>query len=336
MTLKKLMLVVLTAIAAIGVAMAQGVNGPYTPPANPFPNSNGTSPLSQPGTANTATNGVTVPTVYGAQSSDVLGAHLVYGRGCVACHAPHSGAAGNGGNNANDPNTALWGQNLTPLYGQTLVFASDGKTSGSSYRTVTLPSQPAAGGSLGSAGAGATVVLLCLSCHDGNVSKSAMMTGWTVESIPIAGGKAPTFLGNDGSGAGNYQNDHPVGPNANVSCGGGYNWDCTGGGNSATPITMNGVASGAFVNNYGYTVSLTTFAGSTSVNSVTCTSCHDQHSMTAYIGTINQNLGVYPTMFFIKGYYNPTYGSNSVAQFCRQCHGGESNEMHGLLNVPTL
>ena len=29
-------------------------------------------------------------------SSDVLGAHLVYGRGCVACHSPHSGAHGNG------------------------------------------------------------------------------------------------------------------------------------------------------------------------------------------------------------------------------------------------
>ena len=29
-------------------------------------------------------------------STDVLGAHLNYGRGCAACHAPHSGAYGNG------------------------------------------------------------------------------------------------------------------------------------------------------------------------------------------------------------------------------------------------
>ena len=29
-------------------------------------------------------------------STDVLGAHLNYGRGCTACHSPHSGASGNG------------------------------------------------------------------------------------------------------------------------------------------------------------------------------------------------------------------------------------------------
>ena len=29
-------------------------------------------------------------------TTDVLGAHLNYGRGCAACHAPHSGALGNG------------------------------------------------------------------------------------------------------------------------------------------------------------------------------------------------------------------------------------------------
>ena len=43
-------------------------------------------------------------------------------------------------------------------------------------------------------------------------------------------------------------------------------------------------------------------------------------------------------MFFVNGPYNPnttTSGSNQDAQFCRQCHGGESNEMHGG-NVPTI
>ena len=72
-----------------------------------------------------------------AQASDVLGAHLVYGRGCVACHAPHSGAAGNGGSNANSPysgNNALWGQDLSPLYGATLQF---GDSRGN--WTITLP-----------------------------------------------------------------------------------------------------------------------------------------------------------------------------------------------------
>ena len=34
----------------------------------------------------------------GGPTTDVLGAHLNYGRGCAACHAPHSGAYGNGAN----------------------------------------------------------------------------------------------------------------------------------------------------------------------------------------------------------------------------------------------
>jgi hypothetical protein len=34
-------------------------------------------------------------------------------------------------------------------------------------------------------------------------------------------------------------------------------------------------------------------------------------------------------MFFLRGPYNPTNtASNTAAQFCRQCHGGESNEMN--------
>jgi hypothetical protein len=43
-------------------------------------------------------------------------------------------------------------------------------------------------------------------------------------------------------------------------------------------------------------------------------------------------VGNYATMFFVIGPYNPastTAGSNQTAQFCRQCHGGESNEMNG-------
>ena len=37
--------------------------------------------------------------------SDVLGAHLNYGRGCAACHAPHSGAYGNGAAKTADANS---------------------------------------------------------------------------------------------------------------------------------------------------------------------------------------------------------------------------------------
>jgi hypothetical protein len=42
--------------------------------------------------------------------------------------------------------------------------------------------------------------------------------------------------------------------------------------------------------------------------------------------------GIKPTHFFVRGWYDPgnSTTSNSAAQFCRTCHGGESNEAHGL------
>ena len=49
---------------------------------------------------------------------------------------------------------------------------------------------------------------------------------------------------------------------------------------------MNGPASSQFVKDYGFTVSLVKFPGNANMNGVTCTSCHDQHSMNAYNGTI--------------------------------------------------
>ena len=262
--------------------------------------------------------------------ADVLGAHNGYGRGCVMCHAPHSGAQGNGKATTDPQNGmyALWGQDLTPLYGKTFDFSGDGKAT----YAVTLPPS----GGITSAHDANTVILFCLSCHDGVLTSVGMMQGQTVETLPIVGGTAPTLLAKAApSGGSAYQNDHPVGQSAIVSCGGQYSWDCSGGGNTTTPITMNGTASSAFlINNPGSFWNgrnpLATFG--TTVNAVTCTTCHDQHSMTMYA---NKN-GSFSTMFFIRGQYTPNANGNSVAQFCRNCHGGESNEMHGLMNVPTI
>src|ERR1700751_3696717 len=58
-----------------------------------------------------------------APTTDVLGAHLNYGRGCAACHAPHSGVYGNGNVGKADPtsgNIALWGEDVSSLYGKTI------------------------------------------------------------------------------------------------------------------------------------------------------------------------------------------------------------------------
>ncbi len=71
------------------------------------------------------------------------------------------------------------------------------------------------------------------------------------------------------------------------------------------------------------------------MTAVTCTTCHDQHSayvFTTGTGATAQN---FATSFFVRGNYQPQSGGNNAAQFCRNCHGGESNEMHGVDAVPT-
>lgn len=258
--------------------------------------------------------------------TDVLGAHLLYGRGCIGCHAPHSGSAGNGLNPQTDPtsgNAALWGQDLTPLYNQTIALGDNGTYS------VTFP----ANGSSLTAHDPISGVMFCLSCHDGNLAKVGWMKGRTVENLPIVGGTAPTLLGNDGSTAGNYHNDHPVGPQATIGCGGPYDWDCTIDGTGH--IQMTGPNSSIFKTvNYGFTVSPAVINGKPAV---TCTTCHDQHSMNVWKGTATNFSvpGYYQTSFFVRGPYQPQTGGNNAAQFCRNCHGGEANEMHNSPNVPT-
>jgi hypothetical protein len=274
-------------------------------------------------------------------TTDVLGAHLNYGRGCAACHAPHSGASGNGINKSGDPNTgniALWGEDLGNLYGKVLQFAGTSSTSTTtsgvttytfSGTTETLPA------GIGAGTPDVTGVLMCLSCHDGNYAVGAMMKNKVYETLPATYGTSnniPTLLGNDGSTVGNYYNDHPVGLNAVMGCGGTYDWDCT---ISATgKVQMTGPASSQFVTNYGFFVSPGVY---NSQPIVLCTTCHNQHIMNVVnvkSGATNTGLapGTYATMFFLRGPYNPAdanQGTNQTAQFCRQCHGGESNEMNG-------
>jgi len=275
-------------------------------------------------------------------TQDVLGAHNVYGRGCVACHAPHSGAAGNGGAaTANSGNFALWGQDMSPLYGQTLTFGGGGYS-------VTLPNY-ATSGYPSTATDGYFGIISCLSCHDGNLAKTAMLKGTTVETVTIAGltFNPPTRLGNDGTTLGNYLNDHPVGPQATFSCGTGY-WDCTI--NSNGSITFGGPNGTQFIADYydvtsggGPVANLVLVPGSTTSGTtitsnswVTCTTCHDQHNMLYFNTAATGPAVIKPTRFFVRGWYNPgnTNTSNNAAQFCRSCHGGQSNEASGQI-VPT-
>jgi hypothetical protein len=255
-------------------------------------------------------------------STDVLGAHLNYGRGCTACHAPHSGARGNG-QTTSDPttgNVALWGEDVGNLFGKTIT---SGSTDGVTGFVEVLPSSftattPDVGG-----------LLVCLSCHDGNYAQGAMMKNQVYETLPAtyASQNVPTLLGNDGSTTGNYLNDHPVGLTAVIGCGGTYDWDCTISGTGA--IQMTGPNSSKFVTNYGFFVSPKAY---NSQPTVMCTTCHNQHLMNVVKVTASKSgmtPGTYQTMFFIRAPYNPgSTSGNTTAQFCRQCHGGEANEMN--------
>ena len=64
--------------------------------------------------------------------------------------------------------------------------------------------------------------MMCLSCHDGQIAKGAMMTNQSWEKqhglLPAGYGPnpIPTLLGADGTADGNYKNDHPIGPLATL------------------------------------------------------------------------------------------------------------------------
>jgi cytochrome c553 len=258
-----------------------------------------------------------------ASSTDVLGAHLNYGRGCTACHAPHSGTTSIGNARTlggGTGNVALWGEDAGSLYGKTIV------TGGGKFVEV-LPS------GISAKTPDAAGMLACLTCHDGNYASSAMMRNQVYESLPATypnRNSIPTLLGTTSGGAGNYVNEHPVGLNAKLNCGGTAHWDCT---QANGVISMNGEASSRFVKNYGFFVQ----PGSYSNNAVVvCTTCHDQHSMNVVKVTNDSTSGLpagnYATMFFLRAPYNPKDTnplSNQTAQFCRQCHGDKSNEMRG-------
>jgi hypothetical protein len=285
-----------------------------------------------------------------SSSVDVLGAHDNYGRGCAGCHQPHSGAYGSGQTVKSGTDTgsyALWGQDASPLYGASIAFGDGG-----SYVEVLPSSIVASNGNDSEIGG----ILLCLSCHDGNVTHTNMMTNQLYEqkigllTNPVYGkNPIPTLLGSDGTTAGNYQNDHPVGVNATIrdSQSNGLTWT-----NPKFVVTP-GSNYDKFVKNYGYpALAPGKWSNPYGINSAgkpyaTCTTCHDQHVMTVYTSSAASPIAndgggkYYAKLFFINGPYNPnvviTDGKSapSTVQFCRQCHFGEANEANNTFGIPT-
>jgi hypothetical protein len=279
-------------------------------------------------------------------TTDVLGAHQNQGRGCAGCHTPHSGARGSGHatTDVTSGDVALWGQDVAVLYGQTFTFGDKNAYNPKANYSVTLPANMSAG--IDDAQTGG--LLLCLSCHDGSLTQVNMMTNQSYEQkigvLPSVYGSnpIPTLLGNDNGTKGDYSNDHPVGPNAQISADAvGCTTGCTG-----LVFTPNGKGGGSlsvtagspyatFVNNYGwpalapgmwsnpYGVAVAPGTGTLGAF-VVCTTCHNQHVMNVYSstapGTVNPATGGtygspiagdgggkhYRTFFFVNGPYNVT------------------------------
>jgi hypothetical protein len=307
----------------------------------------------------------------GITGIDKLGAHQNGGRGCVGCHTPHSGARGNGGTLQWDKatqtfktaavvgdsgNETLWGQDIGPVI--SLGTIGTGNEGEYSVEFTDLETHPRI----------KSGVVLCLSCHDGNVAKGAMMTNQSFEQkaglLPPTYGTQPipTLLGFDGGTAGNYTNDHPIGVDANVGSLSGIR------GFLALNSAKTQVVAGAsfagstyetFQKNYGLPLILGARNGAglvveTSMSSVNdayvvCTTCHTPHSMyTATASTSNPigglTSGTFPSYFFLAAPYNPGADTangtkaSSATQFCRQCHftgAGGANEGSGINNIAT-
>jgi len=313
--------------------------------------------------------------------TDVLGAHNNGGRGCAGCHAPHSGNAGSGGETIAGGGVSptaglatgdyhLWATDLSIITQETLNVGGGYDNGGVGY-VVNL------GGATG-AGVEWTAksppvvsgIASCLSCHDGNVSKGAMMTGKSYEQafnlLPVGGtaqnkghalygtGTIPTWLGNDnGPTMGDYLNDHPVGPNANYNglsypnplsfYGLTYTVNL---GNPFAPITWTTTgAYASFVTNYGAPAINSMVVDSVNqVPYVVCTTCHNQHQMNVYVSGNGLSQigkgGTYATYFFVNSPYNPGAAWSptvvpSTTQFCRQCHFGVANEAFGQNGLGT-
>jgi hypothetical protein len=302
-----------------------------------------------------------------APAVDVLGAHNNYGRGCAGCHAPHSGNFGAGGNGLTNTTVdlftgtnALFAQDMGPLFGKTFDF-SDISNTGSANKYLLIA--PATGNPTtwtAQQYSDARGILMCLACHDGNVAKGAMMKNQAYEqqigALPstYGTGKIPTLLGNDGTAAGTYNNDHPIGESATINAAMGSTY-----GDAVNGITFVTTASGVtsatpaaggqyskFMTSYGAPAlmkgahSFPTPVNANTMPYVVCTTCHNQHVMNVYAASATSPIagsatGTYGTFFFINGPYDvanttvPATQASSTTQFCRQCHFGESNEAAG-------
>jgi len=282
---------------------------------------------------------------------DVMGAHENGGRGCAACHAPHNQARGNGGTGSSygafaDAQGGLWGEDTSAIlstYSGGITF-NGGNSAHSGQLTWGVT-----GGGLTAATAWTdetyTGVATCLSCHDGQVSTGAMMTGVSYEQyfgllngvgigmnsnrgttgnegvVQLYGNNPiPTFLGVTANTPNGYASTHPVGQTANASAvlktvltNANYGLAPAISGNTLTVANIPAnTPYGNFAASYypGALVAMVAKDSTFGDNFVVCTTCHNQHNMAVYGGgqrneTVPAGVTQVRTIFFVNGGYNP-------------------------------
>lgn len=273
-------------------------------------------------------------------AADVLGPHNDGARGCAVCHVPRSGPWGDQQSETQIKEgqtlvSGLWGAISGPAYGPSVTLV-DG------MRMATLRPASTAGGSEEVKG-----ILLCLSCHDGNLTPQNMMQSSSYEHqtgllARTAYRKVPTLITENDEG----QREHPLGLSARISPGNGLVWS------NGTFNVIPGTPYAQFVANYGIPALVGKRVGAYGISEdgepyAMCTTCHDQHVHSVYAskpGTPVARDGggkIYTTYFFVNGPYNPMTGraqqnASSAEQFCRQCHFELANEGNNSNGVPTF
>ena len=341
-----------------GIATTNGYNNGSSASGGTLANGGGTLGTQGNSAPTAATTGATTPAYTGnvigvlnyIPNYDVMGAHENGGRGCAGCHSPHNQARGNGGDKTAaygayaDAQGGLWGQDTSAIlstYATGITF-----NAGNSHHSGVLTWGVSGSFTAANAWADATYngVATCLSCHDGNVSTGAMMSGVSYEQAfgllngvgiginsarNVGAGAAvqlygnnpiPTFLGTTTTTPNGYGSTHPVGQTANAGAALGsvltnanYGLAPAVATNKLnTALIPANTPYGNFVASYypGALAAMVAKDATFADNFVVCTTCHNQHNMAVYGGgqrneTVPTGVIQVRTIFFVNGGYNP-------------------------------
>ncbi len=270
--------------------------------------------------------------------ADLLGPHGDGPRGCAVCHASRSGYSAVESSEGSENNlTPLWGADGSPDYGAAVSLAEE-----THFVNVSSSPQPYASREVSG-------VLLCLSCHDGNLTPQNMLQSWSYEYqmgllalTPFSTQKIPSLLTRDEAPV----EDHPIGVGAPINPGGGLVFS-----EGKFSVVPNSPYA-QFIANYGWpSLASGTRSSAYGLSNAgeayaLCTTCHDQHVRNVYVSGGSSPIAgdasgkFYTTYFFLNGPYDPTtklagHPTTSSEQFCRQCHFDLSNEANNNLKAKT-